>query len=138
MRKFGYFLQGLWPEFEAMKYHSLKVWHLAHELARETRRIVRTFPRDERYELCSQLRRATLSVPTNLVEGSALKGPKAFLRHVRIAIGSLREAGYLYEFARDEGYLRQETYDSVERKVGHVRVLLYRLAMALERAQDAQ
>jgi len=116
------------------RYQELKVWQLAHQLAREVRAIVRRFPAEERFELASQLRRAVLSVPTNIVEGSGLRGPRGFLRHIRIAIGSLREVTYLLLYAKDDGYITESKYRDLEDQTRHVRILLHRLAKALERA----
>jgi four helix bundle protein len=117
------------------KYEDLRVWRYSHELASKVRRITWAFPREERFELASQLRRAALSVPTNLVEGSGLRGPRPFLRHVRIAIGSLREVEYLLRVARDDGYISESSSEALGKEVEVVRVMLHSLAKALERAQ---
>ena len=116
------------------RYEDLKVWQLSHQLALEARGLALRFPREERYELTSQLRRALLSVPANLVEGSGLWGPKGFLRHVRIAIGSLREVEYLLRFAHDASYIDDQLFGELTARVGHVRILLHRLAKSLGRA----
>jgi len=55
-------------------YESLKVWQLSHQLALDIVAATRRFPREERFELTSQLRRAALSVPCNIVEGKARFG----------------------------------------------------------------
>ena len=116
------------------RYEDLRVWKLAHDLARKVRHLTRGFPREERYELASQLRRAALSVPCNLVEGSGQRGARMFLRYTRIAIGSLREVEYLLLMSRDESYISEERHTALKKEIGHVRVLLHRLAAALEKA----
>ncbi len=72
------------------------------------------FPKDEMYGLTSQLRRAALSIPTNIVEGYSRKGDKELSRFVNIAIGSMAEAEYLLDFSKRLGYLSQQEYESLE------------------------
>jgi len=61
--------------------------------------VTRAFPPDERFALTGQLRRAALSVPTNIVEGQAFGSTPVFLRHLAIACGSLAETRYLLQVA---------------------------------------
>jgi four helix bundle protein len=116
------------------RYEDLRVWQLAHALSQRIKAVTLTFPGHERYELTSQLRRAVRSVPANLVEGSGLQGPRAFAKHVRIAIGSLREVDYFLLEAREDGYIDQPSYEELVAEVRHVRVLHFRLLKALQRA----
>lgn len=83
-----------------MIYKELKVWQKADELAIEVYKATKRFPRDEIYGITSQLRRAALSVPTNIVEGYARKGDKELARFVNIAIGSMAETEYLLDFSK--------------------------------------
>ena len=76
-------------------YERFEAWKLAHELALEIYRISERWPAAERYQLTSQVRRAALSVPTNIAEGSAKKGVREFGRYLDIARGSLSELSYL-------------------------------------------
>lgn len=112
-------------------YRKLRVWQAADRLAHEVYRITKEFPRDEQYGLISQLRRAALSVPTNLVEGQARKGKKEFKQFVGMALGSLAEVEYLLEFSRDEGYLSAERYEMVESIRQEVGRLLWRFYESL-------
>ncbi|MBI5632221.1 MAG: four helix bundle protein [Nitrospirae bacterium] len=82
----------------------LIVWQKAHELAIAVYRITEAFPRHEQFGITSQLRRATLSIPTNIVEGYSRESNKEFIRFIDIARGSLAEAQYLLEFAKEIGY----------------------------------
>lgn len=104
-----------------MIYKELKVWQKADELAFAVYRITKKYPKDEIYGLTSQLRRAALSVPTNIVEGYARKGDKELARFVNIAIGSLAETEYLLDFSRRLGYITEmdfETIDNLREEVG--------------------
>ena len=90
-----------------MHYKNLKVWQKADELAIEIYHITSTFPKDELYGMISQLRRAAISIPTNIVEGYARKGDKELARFINIAIGSLAEVEYLIEFSKKLEYLNE-------------------------------
>jgi len=75
------------------------------------------------YGLTSQLRRAALSVPTNIVEGYARKGDKELSRFVNIAIGSLAEVEYLLDVSRKLGYMTQDAHskaDTLRNEVGRL------------------
>ncbi len=73
------------------KHHDLKVWQESMELVTDIYRITNNFPRDEVYGLTSQMRRAAVSVPSNIAEGAARTSNKEFLQFLSIARGSLSE-----------------------------------------------
>jgi len=77
------------------------------------------------YGLTSQLRRASLSVPTNIVEGYARKGDKELSRYINIAIGSLAEVEYLLSFSKRLEYLTEDAYEKVEMLRNEVGRLLW-------------
>jgi four helix bundle protein len=86
-------------------YTQLLVWQRSHKLVLELYRATQAFPPAERYGLISQLRRAALSVPTNIAEGSRRTASKEYARFLNIAEGSLSEAQYLVLVSRDLGYI---------------------------------
>jgi len=87
------------------RWEKLEVWKLADELAYKVYQVTRTFPKDEIYGITSQLRRAALSIPTNIVEGYARKGDKELSHFVNISLGSLAEVKYLLNFSCRLGFL---------------------------------
>jgi len=97
-----------------MTHKNLIVWQKSDELALEVYKLTKKFPKDEIYGLTSQLRRAALSIPTNIVEGYARKGDKELGRFVSIAVGSMAETEYLLDFARRLGYINGEEFNRVE------------------------
>ncbi|MCH7490695.1 MAG: four helix bundle protein [Gemmatimonadetes bacterium] len=115
-------------------YRDLKAWQVAHELALEVSRLVEAFPRHERFELTSQLRRASLSVPTNLAEGQARYGPREALRFARIAAGSLAEVDYLLFFAKEKGYLDHQSHERLIAHRRHASRLINKLIRSLKSA----
>ncbi len=70
-------------------YEKLLVWQRADELAYQVYAATKAFPKEELYAMTSQLRRAALSVPTNIVEGYARQGKNEFRQFANIALGSL-------------------------------------------------
>ena len=99
---------------QAYGFRKLRAWQAADQLAHEVYRLAKTFPRTEQFALASQLRRAAISVATNLVEGQTRKSTREFKQFIAIALGSLAEVEYLLEFSRKEGYLSDSEYKSVD------------------------
>jgi four helix bundle protein len=67
------------------------------------------FSKGGNLRITSQLRRASLSIPTNIVEGYARKSKKELIQFINIALGSLAETEYLYDFSKRLGYLKEDT-----------------------------
>lgn len=88
-------------------YQKLLAWQVADELAKAVYEKTSNFPKEELYGLTSQLRRAALSVPLNIIEGYARNSKNEFRQFLRIALGSLAEVGYLLEFSLAQNYLKE-------------------------------
>jgi len=86
----------------------LRAFELADQLVVEIYRVSRQFPREELYGLTSQIRRAAVSVPTNIVEGCARNTEKDFVHFLHISYGSLAEVGYLIELSNKLDFLDDE------------------------------
>jgi len=72
-------------------YRDLETWQVSMDLVAEVYRVTKLFPRDEIYGLTNQLRRAAVSVPSNIAEGQGRDSTKEFLHHLSMAHGSLCE-----------------------------------------------
>jgi len=83
----------------------LLAWQRSHQLVLAIYGASVGFPRSEQFGLTSQLRRAALSVPTNIAEGSKRQSQSDFARFLNIAEGSLAETEYLLMVSRDLGYI---------------------------------
>lgn len=94
-------------------YPNLIVWQKSHNLALRVYKIDEKFPRHEMFGLTSQLKRAVLSIPTNIVEGYARKSSKELMRFIDIALSSLAETEYLIEFATALEYIEKEDRDTL-------------------------
>jgi four helix bundle protein len=95
-------------------YKKVIAWQSAHVFALKVYEGSKRFPKEELYGITSQLRRAALSVPVNIVEGTARSGPRELKNFLNIALGSLAEAEYLLEFCKEIGYLTNEDYQELE------------------------
>ena len=86
-------------------HHELRVWQDAMELVTRIYSVTNTFPADERYGLTSQIRRASVSVPSNIAEGAARGGRKEFIHFLIISRGSLSELDTQLRIAMNLGYV---------------------------------
>ncbi len=93
----------------------------------------RTFPKEEIYGLTSQLRRATYSVPANIVEGSARESKRDYLHFLYIARGSLSETQYFLHLSHRLGYLSDSHYQILGEQVKVTFRCLHGLIQAVER-----
>jgi four helix bundle protein len=88
-------------------YKSLFVWKKAHALTLGVYKVSQSFPREELYGYTSQIRRAALSTPTNIVEGSRRRTSADFRHFLNIARGSNEEVKYLLMVGRELGYVSE-------------------------------
>jgi len=95
-------------------------------------RFSKAFPADERYGLLSQLRRAVLSVPTNIAEGSKRQGRQDYARFLNISEGSLAETEYLLMISRDLGYLKPEQAGPRLEEIREIAGMLHSLRIKVE------
>ena len=112
-------------------YKKLIVWQKADELAYQVYLETKKFPRDEIHGITSQLRRAALSVPVNIVEGTGRQGKKELKQFANIALGSLAETEYLLEFCLRLKYLNEESYQKLEGLRKESGALLWRFYKSL-------
>jgi four helix bundle protein len=95
----------------ARSFRDLQVWRNAMGLVVEIYTVTRTFPPDERFGLTSQLRRAAVSVPSNIGEGKRRRRQKALAHHLDIALGSQGEMEVQLEIAHRVGLLSLSDYE---------------------------
>ena len=111
----------------------LEVFQRADDLAVEVFRTAAALPACERYGLQAQLRRAAVSVPANIVEGSARPTLAEYCRFLGIALASAREVVYLLGLARRLGFLHVGDSERLERGYGVVQGMLHNVIRGLER-----
>ena len=114
----------------ARSFRDLIVWQKAHEFVLETYNLTKQFPRDERYCLIPQMRRAAISIPANIAEGFKKRGLADKNRLFNVSQGSLEESRYYLILSEDLGYGRCATLEPLLEDVSR---LLIAYAQAVER-----
>lgn len=102
---------------KARHYKELKIWQKGMGLVKDVYRVTETFPPGERYGLAAQLRRAAVSIPSNIAEGQARNGTREFLQFLSHASGSLAELETQILLSLELGYCSQLETDSVSREI---------------------
>ena len=115
----------------ATDYRRLEVWKAAKALAVCIYRKTRTMPSEERFNLVSQLQRASVSVVANIAEGAGRGTDLDFARFVRIALGSLSETAALLDLAHELGFVPFE--EDLDRDIRDLQVRLTNLNQRLQR-----
>ena len=118
-------------------YHQLKVWEKSHQLALNTYQQTGRFPGSERYGLMSQMRRASVSIPSNIAEGCGRDSRAELSRFLVIAMGSAAELEYQTLLSRDLGYLDPAAYGSLNARVAEVKRMLWGLLRKLRSAEKS-
>jgi four helix bundle protein len=95
----------------------LDLWKDSINMVVEIYRITKGFPKEESYGLTSQIRRAIISIPANISEGSAKNYPAEFIRYLRIARGSLSEFETLLYIAFQLNYLDEICFKTIQGKI---------------------
>ncbi|WAC10867.1 four helix bundle protein [Dyadobacter pollutisoli] len=107
------------------------VWEQSHRLVLELYQITARFPNEEKFGLVSQIRRAIVSVPTNICEGCGKASEKDFARFLGISFGSCQEIEYLMLLAKDLEYLNERSYDPIQIEIVSIKKQLYHLIKKL-------
>jgi four helix bundle protein len=105
-------------------FRSLKVWEKAHGLTLKIYKVTEAFPKHEIYGVTSQIRRATVSIPTNIAEGCGKDSDAELKRYCLIAMGSSSELEYLLLLANDLGYLQEDNYQELQNIIIETRKML--------------
>ena len=121
----------------AGSFHDLKVWRDAMTLVEEVYRVTSQFPAQERFGLTAQIRRAAVSIPSNIGEGKRRKRQRAFLYHLDIALGSQGEVEVQLDIARRLGFIGQDDYKRVRDRAAEVGRMLNGLIESLQLDQPS-
>ena len=105
-------------------FKDLNVWKEGHKLVLDIYKITKTFPKDELFGLTNQIRRAAVSITSNISEGFNRISHKEKLQFYFIALGSLAETQNQLLIAKDIGYVKLEVFDKIESQLIVVQKLL--------------
>lgn len=112
-------------------YRDLIVWQMAMKLTKAVYHETRTFPNSERYGIVSQIRRAAVSVSSNIAEGQSRNSTREFLYFLGIAKGSLAELETLIQLASSFKYMEEEESENLLLQSAQVNRLLWGLQKSL-------
>ena len=113
-------------------HRKLTAFVIADDLAFTTYKLTSSFPKDEIYGLTSQMRRAAVSVPSNIVEGCSRGSQLEYLRFLEIAYGSLKELHYQFSLAGRLGYIKELAIHENELKYLEAEKVLAALIRAIK------
>lgn len=116
-----------------LHFQQLEVWQEAHKLTLLVYKITKGFPGEEKFGLVSQMRRAAVSIPANIVEGFKRRSPRDKLRFYNIAEASLEEVKYFFILSKDLNYV--SSADELITQAEAVGRLLNGLITSIERRQ---
>lgn len=108
-------------------YKKLAVWNESHKLVLQLYHLTKTFPKDERFGLTSQLRRSSISIPANLAEGCGRYSKNDTAHFFQIALGSLHESEYYLLLAKDLGYIDEREFNRLSDVFNNIRPMLFSL-----------
>ena len=112
-------------------YKELKVWQKAYELCLRIYKVTTTFPKEERYGLTSQIRRAAVSIPSNIAEGYGRKSVGEYIQALYIAYGSNCELETQIMLSGDLGFITAENLGILLESVGEIERMLKELIKSL-------
>jgi four helix bundle protein len=117
----------------AFGFEKLTVWHKAKDLVLDIYRMTREFPKEELYTMTSQLRRAAISIPSNLAEGTSRKTNRDKAHFTTVAFSSLMEVANQLIISYELGYMSEEDYLDTREKIQEVGRMLNALRNAQEK-----
>lgn len=112
-------------------FHDLIVWQKSLDFSIKIYEITKSFPKEERYGLTSQIQRAAVSIPSNIAEGQARNTKGAFANHLNIALGSAAEVETQLTIALKIGYLPEDAHKKLVIALTEITKMLYGLLRSL-------
>jgi four helix bundle protein len=112
-------------------FRNLEVWNKAHQSALSVYNCTSTFPRKEVFGLTNQMRRAAVSIPSNIAEGCGRGSDAELGRFLQIAMGSASELEYQIILSNDLKYLKKEAYNKLTDKIIEIKKMLSSLIKKL-------
>ncbi|MBR4996632.1 MAG: four helix bundle protein [Bacteroidaceae bacterium] len=109
---------------ELFSYRNLQAYQSSKQLVTDIYSLLKHFPKEETYSLCDQLRRAVVSIPSNIAEGMGRVSLKEQIHFIEIAFGSLYEVMCQVEIAKDLGYITDLKFVEIERSVTSIAKML--------------
>ena len=106
-------------------YREMEIYKRSYKLALKLHKITIKFPENERYDLVSQIRRCSKSIPTNIAEGYGRKSKEDFKRFLKISLGSCNELQVHLDFCKDLNYISVEIYKEISKENEEIGRMIY-------------
>ena len=119
-------------------FENLKVYQLARQLVKDVYLLQNTFPKEERYALGDQIRRAATSITANLAEGSGRQSLKEKIRFIEIAFGSMTEVFCELQTACDLNYIKTDQLDTLRPQFTEIAKMLSGLRSRIQKQIDEE
>ena len=113
-------------------FRELKVWEKAHLLTLKIYNVTKGYPKEELYGLTSQIRRACVSIPTNIAEGCVRSSDADFARFLYIALGSTSELEYLIVLSNDLKFIENKLQVELKNEINEIKKMLITLIKKLK------
>ncbi len=107
-----------------MNFRNIVVWQLSIQFVEQIYSLTATFPNEEKYGLTSQIRRSSISIPSNIAEGSSRNSQKEFVRFLSIAIGSSFELETQLLIANKINLIDNDVYSEITKKLNQIQATL--------------
>jgi four helix bundle protein len=117
---------------KSRSFRDLNVWKLSIELVKDIYQVTAKYPPVEIYGLTNQLRRAAISIPSNIAESQGRNSFKEFKQFIAIALGSLAELETQLIISHEIGYLNREDFSKLSESLDNIRKMLKALANSLK------
>ncbi len=108
------------------------IWILSHQFTLKVYDLTNNFPQKETYGITSQIRRASVSIPTNISEGCGRDSDSEFNRFLTIALGSASEVEYLLILSKDLSFISEENFKQLATEINTIKRKIYTLKQKLK------
>ena len=117
-------------------YKQLKIWQRSFQLAVEVYKLTNKFPKHERYNLISQLRRAATSISSNIAEGASKHTATDFVRFLNQAYASLKEVESLMLLSKELKYTLVKDFEQMSKEVNELARMIYRFSDVVKNSRE--
>ncbi len=119
-------------------YFNLNVWKKAYRMGLKIYKITKKYPKEETYGLCSQMKRASVSIVGNIAEGYSRTTLPDYIHYITIAIGSCNELEVYLMFSKDLKFIGEDDYNDIKPKQEEILKMLLGLRKSLEKKKSVE
>ncbi|MBS3175387.1 four helix bundle protein [Candidatus Woesearchaeota archaeon] len=115
-------------------FYNLEIWNISYALVLKIYKITEKFPKEETNNITSQIKRAAISIPLNIAEGSTRFTKRAYLQFLNYSYGSSREVEVLLLLCRDLNYITQEEFKLLFEEIDKLSKKLYKFINVVDKS----